>query len=441
MNRVFNDSTGLRLEETYYTWACTKSTFVKPLGVFVFVLTHGACVIPGIPTYDRNGKFCAASNLSFENSARVIADRCLQTLRNVVQAISAARTMETFCQAVTTGLETNPYECPFALIYSCSPTVPEKSSHLAQPSQHHPTTTNTVAASAKKPSRLYCHLEAAIGVPEGHPCAPRVCIVPLDPSSSWPSSAGGLGGAASSLNSFHTVHPAAATDDGLPWPFARAVNSAQPVLVTPLHDRVHGLTPRGWDEPCRGAIVMPIITGEQADAPDAILVLGCECWPFLFRFLLVLLLLIGFDLSNGCWYAVNPRRPWNEVCPIPDETDLDVSALTIPRVGLCHIYPTVGALARQRSSHGAPVCVHANENRGNGHVGSRQDAFLLQRVSRTAHPSHPHSRPTGRRAQRRIVGGVESYDAQHLRTQCPTTVGPRQRVARLLETGRQSVST
>lgn len=69
--------------ETYFTWAW-------------------------IPVFDSSGKFIAASNPSIEATARVIAERRLGTLRDVVQTTSLARRIPDFCKAAIAGLARNP---------------------------------------------------------------------------------------------------------------------------------------------------------------------------------------------------------------------------------------------------------------------------------------------------------------------------------------------
>ena len=204
-----------------------------------------------IPQFDASGRFVAASNPSYESTARVIAERRLGTLRDVVQTTALARRVPEFCKSAIAGISRNPYDLPFGIIYSV--TQAERSS---------------TARGSSKISHVQISLEAAIGVPDGHPSAPA--SVRLRPVvSATPEASSSSSGASSS-----TAEPVYADDAGLPWPFHEAISSLKPVFVQDAASRVQGFKPRGWDEPCRSAIVLPIGTSEEDDHPQALLIVG-----------------------------------------------------------------------------------------------------------------------------------------------------------------------
>lgn len=60
------------------------------------------------------------------------------------------------------------------------------------------------------------------------------------------------------------------------WPFLDAISSQTPIFVDDLGNRADGFEPRGWLDPPKNAVVMPIMSGGPESAADAsaVLVIG-----------------------------------------------------------------------------------------------------------------------------------------------------------------------
>lgn len=144
------------------------------------------------------------------------------------------------------GLTTPAYDMPWLMIYTCSPAVSASSQHLQ------------------------LNLHSSVGVPASHPAAPVSISVPTPK----PASSNLNSQQSQSSGSSQTATSAAAlADASLPWPFAEALTTRRQVLVPDATERSAGMAQRGWDEPTRLAVVVPI-GAEDADTPLAVLVLG-----------------------------------------------------------------------------------------------------------------------------------------------------------------------
>ena len=131
---------------------------------------------------------------------------------------------------------------------------------------------------ASRHQHVQLDLEASIGVPEGHASMPM--SIRLRASTAATPEAGT---SSSSGNSSSTDPVVFADDQTLPWPFHEAVSTGKPVFVQDATSRLAGFVPRGWDEQCRSAIVLPIGTSDEDEHPQALIIVG-----------------------------LNPRRDWDE---------------------------------------------------------------------------------------------------------------------------------
>ncbi|KAF3938045.1 hypothetical protein ABW19_dt0201566 [Dactylella cylindrospora] len=96
---------------------------------------------------------------AFEKTRRVIAERRMLTLREVGERCGSARDVKSFWRHVLEALETNPWDAPFAVLYSCKRNDATDSE------------VSSAYASSFSNTRVYS-LEGTIGVPDGHPAAP-----------------------------------------------------------------------------------------------------------------------------------------------------------------------------------------------------------------------------------------------------------------------------
>ncbi|KAF3122421.1 hypothetical protein TWF594_002837 [Orbilia oligospora] len=134
-DRLFILRNGFR-EETYFSWSI--------------------CPIIG-----EDGTTIGLHNPAFEKTRRVIAERRMLTLREVGERCGSARNVKSFWGHVLAALETNPWDAPFAMLYSCKKTDATDSE------------VSSSYASSLSNTRVYS-LEGTIGVPEGHPTAPAI---------------------------------------------------------------------------------------------------------------------------------------------------------------------------------------------------------------------------------------------------------------------------
>ncbi|KAK6333537.1 hypothetical protein TWF718_011345 [Orbilia javanica] len=134
-DRLFILRNGFR-EETYFSWSI--------------------CPIIG-----EDGTTIGLHNPAFEKTRRVVAERRMLTLREVGERCGSAGDVRSFWRHVLEALETNPWDAPFAILYSCKKADATDSE------------VSSSYASSLSNTRVYS-LEGAIGVPEGHPAAPAI---------------------------------------------------------------------------------------------------------------------------------------------------------------------------------------------------------------------------------------------------------------------------
>ena len=204
------------LEETYFSWSI-------------------------IPMVGGDGTVMGLYNPAFEKTRRKIAERRMLTLREIGERTASARDVKGFWAQVMGAFNYNLYDSPFMLLYSVFDEVDSDASSM-----------HSNSTFAAKP----CRLEGALGVPEGHPCAPEHLEL---------------------RNGTEGFTPV----------FREVMNTDKPAcLEVGTRDLpeslLHGLEWRGFGDPCTSVVICPIhpTTGE---AVLGFLVLG-----------------------------VNPRRPYDD---------------------------------------------------------------------------------------------------------------------------------
>ena len=180
------------LEETFFSWSWT-------------------------PVYGGTKRILGFYNAPFETTYQTISHRRLQTLRQLGEKLAETRSIKHFWQCVLAGLEDNPYEVPFALLYSITDfDDADTASHSSD---------STISLKS-------CLLEGSIGIPEGHPAAPPK----LDLKRS---------------------------KEGFIPAFREAMRTREP---TTLHTRngslpeelIEGIQWRGYGDPCKEAVIIPV---------------------------------------------------------------------------------------------------------------------------------------------------------------------------------------
>ncbi|RAL68171.1 hypothetical protein DID88_008879 [Monilinia fructigena] len=173
-----------------------------------------------IPLVGEDGSVVGLYNPAWEKTRRVISERRMLTLREVGEKIATARNMKGFWTQVIKALEYNPFDIPFALLYSVHEDVDSDMS-----SQRSLTSGGVSQAPC-------CVLEATIGVPSGH----RSAATPLD------------------LNT---------SEDGFAPYLRESVKLDRPILLTTEKgtlptELIGGLECVGFGDSCRAAVVIPL---------------------------------------------------------------------------------------------------------------------------------------------------------------------------------------
>ncbi|BGP19572.1 hypothetical protein JCM10213v2_007667 [Rhodosporidiobolus nylandii] len=250
------------LEETYHSWAyiCLRSA---------------------------EGKIIGYTNPSFETTARVIAERRLNTLRELTTLTSLARTTSDFCSKALRALATNALDLPFSILYTIESADNErgrrtKGSTESSSSKRPGPGTATAATNTRDDglARMLMALQGTVGVPAGHSSAPAEVEVRVDLKKNEAEPASSAS-SASSVTGTHSTNEENATSTV--WPFIEALTSRRPVFISDVGARADGFHQRGWPDPTTRAVCIPIMT-EGSMIPKAMLVVG-----------------------------LNSRRPWNEV--------------------------------------------------------------------------------------------------------------------------------
>ncbi|KAK2613120.1 hypothetical protein N8I77_000049 [Diaporthe amygdali] len=196
------------LEETYYSW-----TYV--------------------PIYSSsNRELLGFYNGPFQTTTLVLNQRRMQTVNKIGERTGYAKTIKQFWKFVLEGLEDNPWDVPFALLYSVGEDNDDE----------HSSTASELSISLKS-----CHFEGALGVPDGHIAAPQQ----LDLRRSL---------------------------EGFVPSFREAMRTREPTLLrvrdgTLPEALLEGIKWRGFGDPCKEAIIFPV-RPTNADNVLAFLVLG-----------------------------------------------------------------------------------------------------------------------------------------------------------------------
>ncbi|KAF2744522.1 hypothetical protein M011DRAFT_479824 [Sporormia fimetaria CBS 119925] len=110
-----------------------------------------------IPMYGGTDRIMGFYNGPFETTYQTISSRRLQTLRHLGESLAQARSLKHFWGCVLDGLDDNPNDIPFALLYSIT------DAEDADTASHSSDSTISLKS---------CLLEGSIGIPDGHPASP-----------------------------------------------------------------------------------------------------------------------------------------------------------------------------------------------------------------------------------------------------------------------------
>lgn len=232
-----------------------------------------------IPVRGPTGNVEGILNPSFETTLRVIAERRLGSLRDLVQITLMSRNRVSYEERCLESFAKNPYDLPFVIMYSCEA--------KKNPRRGPPSTDESVSeASTGSWINLQLRLAGTIGVPKGHPSAAEKiqfniqihgsssqCGGSCHSPSTLGNSAEQKSSSQSSVGSQKTMLTEVTDEDNVVWPLREACTFRKPIYIAHLGDRAKGLEIRGWPDRTKSAVVMPVSNSEDS-APLGVIVFG-----------------------------------------------------------------------------------------------------------------------------------------------------------------------
>ncbi|KAK0657681.1 hypothetical protein B0T16DRAFT_453116 [Cercophora newfieldiana] len=187
-----------------------------------------------IPLVGGDGNVVAIYNPAFENTRRKISERRMLTLQEIGVKASLARDVKGFWGQMLAGLEYNPFDVPFALVYSVD------DGNESEVSSMH-------SGSLLNPPQIV--LEGSLGVPDGHPSA-----VPL-------------------------IDLKSSEDGFAPYMRDSMADLSGPVVLSEEDDTLpghllEGFAWRGFGDRCRTIVVFPVHPTTAGDSIVGFIVLG-----------------------------------------------------------------------------------------------------------------------------------------------------------------------
>ncbi|MBW0462467.1 hypothetical protein O181_002182 [Austropuccinia psidii MF-1] len=232
-----------------------------------------------IPVRGPTGRVEGIFNPSFETTSRVIAERRLGTLRDLVQITLMSRNRNSYKQGCLESFSKNPYDLSFVIMYSCQ-----------TKKAHHRGTLKSDDGSTELSTgqlTLQLALSGTVGVPKGHPSATEQHEFTIQLLNFGPRFAARSNESAnhinnvteneslsiSSGNSYGTMVTEFTHDKENVWPLQEACTLRKPIYISDLGTRTEGFELRGWMDQPKSAVVMPVSTNEEG-SPLAVIVFG-----------------------------------------------------------------------------------------------------------------------------------------------------------------------
>jgi signal transduction histidine kinase/FixJ family two-component response regulator len=208
-----------------------------------------------VPIAHKDGQIFGLFNQATDTTERILAERRLETIREMSEQILVARTSREFYDSIVDVFNQNVKDAPFVLCYS-------------------------VASQAVDGyTKAELNLESSLNVPTGHPSAPQrhTTIIGPKPRTHFGLNSDHLSSptlsAISALSSGsgriqHTI------DETASWPIQKALSTRQCVVVQNCKSLTRGFPLCVWDELPFSAIVVPICSDNSSEIPEAVLILG-----------------------------------------------------------------------------------------------------------------------------------------------------------------------
>ena len=198
-----------------------------------------------------DGSVLGLYNPAFEKTRRKIAERRMNTIREVGERVATAREISEFWTKTLQALATNEYDTPFVLLYSVSDELENSE----------PFTNSNGFGSGKS-----CRLVGTLGIPENHSVAPARIDLTNDKTD-------GFGPIFKNVIKSNTMAVIAVGSENLPEEMLKEIEW------------------RGFGEPCRDVVVCPISPTAGSSAIQSNL---------------------GESVPGFIVMGVNPRRPYDE---------------------------------------------------------------------------------------------------------------------------------
>lgn len=170
-----------------------------------------------VPIFGGTDRILGFYNAPFETTYQTVSSRRMHMLRHLGECLNATRSVKQFWKRVLDGMEHEPYDVPFALLYSIA------DADDADTASHSSDSTLSLKS---------CYLEGTIGIPKGHPAAPQK----LDLKRS---------------------------QEGFVPAFRDAMRTREPTTLqtrdgTLPEALLEGIEWRGYGDPCKEAIIFPV---------------------------------------------------------------------------------------------------------------------------------------------------------------------------------------
>lgn len=201
----------------------------------------------------------------YESTDRILAERRLRTLREIDSQTAYVRILADLGPTISKAFSFNPYDVPFALMYFCSTefgtnslytgsTNLTSSADLGRRTSMQGTRSGSAAGTdGTDPAVWVYHLHGLIGIPEGHPLAPKTVEINVQSPE--------LG----------SDVPVDQTELHI-WPFRKMAEEKRIIEISNLApEGLQGLNVQGWPELPSEAVAVPILGPRDFTGKDVMM--------------------------------------------------------------------------------------------------------------------------------------------------------------------------
>lgn len=229
-----------------------------------------------VPVRQEDGSVGGLWNATIDTTKKVLAERRLNTVREMSERTSVARSMAELNSAVIEILGNNARDVPFAMLYHV-----EHQEQDSKPQKEVATKAFHVEQS-ETTNKVQLKLVGSIGVPDPHPSMPLSLSINLAPrKNNAPFTHMPNSPTMSIVSSLSTKDaPTTASEDVSArvvvdsWPIKEALQSRRLVLVEDCSSLIRDYPVRVWDELPTAAVVVPIANDSDDGIPNAVIVMG-----------------------------------------------------------------------------------------------------------------------------------------------------------------------